>query len=685
MKLIIVESPTKAKTISKFLGKAYDVESSYGHIRDLPRSKLGIDVEHDYEPQYIIPIKARPVLKNLKEKARKSDEIILATDEDREGEAIAWHLAAALGVDQAEAKRIVFHEITKDAIAAALEHPRGLDQNMINAQQARRVLDRLVGYKLSPFLWKKIAKGLSAGRVQSVTVRLIVERENEIRAFKPQEYWTVMANLIASSNAVEVSLISVAEKPLEKFDIPNEAEAKIITTDLEGAKYSVSKVVKSALKKNPPTPFTTSTMQQEAAKRLGYSSKKTMLLAQRLYELGLITYMRTDSVNLSKESLAAAKNFLAKEYGEIYAAEAPRIFQTKSKVAQEAHEAIRPTNVSIMPDETPVEAQPERKLYTLIWQRFLASQMPQALFDSTTIDVAATNVAGKKYQAYGLRANGTILRFDGFLKVWPQKFQEKELPVINEGAALKVKEILPEQHFTEPPARYSEASLIKTLESFGIGRPSTYAPTISVIQIRNYVKKEAGRFLPTEIGEMVNKILVENFPEVIDIKFTAEMEGSLDEVANGNERWQDLIHGFYEPFAKKLETKYEDVQKVVTDEKTDIICDKCGKPMIIKFGRFGKFLACSGFPECKNTKQLPKNAPKSTGLKCPDCLASTDRKDNPGEIVERKVSRGRARGKIFWGCSRYPECTYATWENPLGTGDKQKVTGDHQNEPEDPE
>lgn len=676
MKLIIVESPTKAKTISKFLGKAYDVESSYGHIRDLPRSKLGIDVEHDYEPQYVIPVKARPVLKTLKEAAKKSDEIILATDEDREGEAIAWHLAAALGIPAESAKRIVFHEITKDAIAEALEHPRGLDQNMINAQQARRVLDRLVGYKLSPFLWKKIAKGLSAGRVQSVTVRLIVERENEIRAFKPQEYWTVVANLLSGSSAIETSLTHVGANALEKFDIPNEAEAKIITADLHGSKYSVSKVVKSALKKNPPTPFTTSTMQQEAAKRLGYSSKKTMLLAQRLYELGLITYMRTDSVNLSKESLTAAKAFLLKEYGEKYAADAPRVFQTKSKVAQEAHEAIRPTNVVITPDEAPVEASPERKLYTLIWQRFLASQMPQAHFDGTTIDVAATNAAGKKASQYSLRANGTILRFDGFLKVWPQKFQEKELPVIDEGTELKVKEILPEQHFTEPPARYSEASLIKTLESFGIGRPSTYAPTISVIQIRNYVKKEAGRFLPTEIGEMVNKILTENFPEVVDVKFTAEMEDSLDAVANGNERWQDLIHGFYEPFAKKLETKYEDVQKVVTDEKTDIVCDKCGKPMIIKFGRFGKFLACSGFPECKNTKQLPKNAPKSTGLKCPDCLVSLDRKDKPGEIVERKVSRGRARGKIFWGCSRYPDCKYASWENPLGPSDKSQATGD---------
>ena len=693
MKLVIVESPTKAKTISKFLGKDYVVESSYGHIRDLPKSKLGIDTEHDFEPHYIVPLKAKPVLKNLKALAKKSDEVILATDEDREGEAIAWHLAAGLGLDEKTVPRIVFHEITKEAIEAALKNPRTLDQNLINAQQARRVLDRLVGYKLSPFLWKKIMKGLSAGRVQSVTLRLIVERENEIRAFKPEEYWTVEAKLKNSNAILEANLTHVGDHSLEKFDIPNETEARLITNDLLGSNFTITKITKTSLKKNPPTPFITSTLQQESAKRLGYSSKKTMLLAQRLYELGLITYMRTDSVNLSQESLMTAKNFLQKEFGDRYASEAPRIFHTKSRVAQEAHEAIRPSNVNAKPEDIAVDGEPERKVYKLIWQRFLGSQMPQALFDGTTIDVEAkskkssaeggSSSGGKNYM---LRANGTIMRFDGFLKVWPQKFQEKELPNLEEKAILTPEEILPLQHFTEPPARFTEASLIKTLESFGIGRPSTYAPTISVIQVRNYVKKETGKFMPTEIGEMVNKVLTENFNEVVDVDFTAKMETSLDNVANGNERWQDLIGGFYLPFAKKLEEKYVDVKKELKDEPTDILCDKCNKPMVIKYGRFGKFIACTGFPECKNTKQLPKAAPKSTGLKCPDCTE--------GEIVERKVTRGRARGKIFWGCSKYPTCKYASWENPTGViannanqGDNNanEEAGNKEEEKEEPE
>ena len=519
-------------------------------------------------------------------------------------------------------------------------------------------------------------KGLSAGRVQSVTLKLIVERENEIRAFKPQEYWTIEAKLKTSKGQLETSLTHIGDHSLEKFDIPNETEAKIITADLLSSSLEIYKITKTSLKKNPPTPFITSTLQQEAAKRLGYSSKKTMLLAQRLYELGLITYMRTDSLNLSQESLTAAKKFLEKEYGGEYASDAPRVFHTKSRVAQEAHEAIRPTDINALPEDISVDGEPERKVYRLIWQRFLGSQMPQALFDGTAIDVIATNPSGQKSKQYTLRANGTILRFDGFLKVWPQKFQEKELPNLEEKAALSADEILPLQHFTEPPARFTEASLIKTLESFGIGRPSTYAPTISVIQIRNYVKKEAGKFTPTEIGEMVNKVLTENFNEIVDIDFTAKMETSLDEVANGNERWQDLIGGFYLPFAKKLEEKYVDVKKEVTDEPTDIICDKCGKPMVIKYGRFGKFIACTGFPECKNTKQLPKEAPKSTGLKCPDC--------SDGEIVERKVTRGRARGKIFWGCSKYPTCKYASWENPTGViANSANQKGNNANEEQD--
>ncbi|MDO8585327.1 MAG: type I DNA topoisomerase [bacterium] len=672
MKLVIVESPTKAKTIGKFLDDDYVVESSYGHIRDLPRSKLGIDVEKNYTPQYLVPLKSRATLKKLKLAAAKSDEIVLATDEDREGEAIAWHLAQALGLDDKKTgkqetkktERIVFHEITKSAIEEALTHPRALDMNLVNAQQARRVLDRLVGYKLSPFLWKKVAKGLSAGRVQSVAVRLIMERELEIRAFKPEEYWSVIARLTAKDAPFVATLASIGDAPMEKFSIPNEATAKAISADLSSASFAIAGITKKTLKKNPPPPFTTSTLQQEASKRLGYSSKKTMLLAQRLYENGFITYMRTDSLNLSKESLVAAKQYLTETFGAAYAADAPRVFKTKSRLAQEAHEAIRPTKPAETPDTIATAEAGEKKLYTLIWQRFLASQMPQATFDATGIEITAATPKGTNAKQYTLKANGTTRLFDGYLKVWPQKFKENELPVIQKDSVLALQGIDPEQHFTEPPPRFNEASLIKTLEEFGIGRPSTYAPIISVIQLRNYVKKEEGKFFPTEIGELVNKVLTENFPEVVDIGFTAKMEESLDSVAEGNEKWQDLIGSFYVPFAKNLETKYEEVKKTIADEPTNEVCEKCGKPMIIKFGRFGKFMACSGFPECKTTKQLPKDAPKTIGMKCPDCLASPERKDAPGEIVERKVSRGRARGKIFWGCAKYPACKYASWTDP---------------------
>ena len=667
MKLIIVESPTKAKTISKFLGADYKIESSFGHVRDLPQKKLGIQLDNNFKPDYVVPLKSKPVVKKLKELAEKTEEVILATDEDREGEAIAWHLSQALGLENpkskipafAEAsagkqnpKRIVFHEITKNAIEKALKNPREINMDLVNAQQARRVLDRLVGYKLSPFLWKKVAKGLSAGRVQSVTLRLIVERENEIRNFIKQEYWTIAALL---GNEIEANLYKIDGKVLEKFDIPNEARAKEIAVELEKENYKILKIEKKGLKRNPPAPFTTSTLQQDAAKRLGFSSKRTMLIAQRLYEHGHITYMRTDSVNLSQESLVAAKNWLNKELGEKYAAEAPRVFQTKSKMAQEAHEAIRPTMPENIPENFGGE-ESEKKLYKLIWQKFIASQMPQALFDSTTIIIGA----GK----YELRTTGTMLRFDGFLKIWPQKFEEKELPALKEGEELKLKEVRPEQHFTEPPARYSEATLIKTLEEKGIGRPSTYAPTISVIQTRNYVVKEDRRFKPTEMGELVNKVLTENFPEVIDVDFTAKMENSLDAVADGKEQWQDLLGGFYGPFSKNLETKYIEVKKQAPVEETGEKCEKCGKPMVIRMSRFGKFIACSGFPDCRNTKKIttpegnsktesPESNIQNLNMKCPKC--------NEGNVV---VRRTRKRGKVFWGCSAYPKCDWASWENP---------------------
>ncbi len=675
MNLVIVESPTKAKTISKFLGKKYKVESSYGHIRDLPKSTLGIDVENNFEPKYIVPVKAKKVVKQLKEDVKKSDTIILATDQDREGEAIAWHLAQALGLDKY--KRIVFHEITKTAIEHALTESRELDMNMVDAQQARRILDRLVGYKLSPFLWKKVTRGLSAGRVQSVAVRLIVERENEIRAFKPDEYWTIIAELLKGQNMVEFSLNKIGGQSVDKLEIKTKERADKIVTDLQKSDFVVSSVEKKEANKNPLPPFTTSTMQQAAATRLGFSSKKTMVIAQHLYENGHITYMRTDSVNLSKESVSAAKDWLTKELGENYSLPQPRLFKATSKLAQEAHEAVRPTNIFATPDTIELTDEGEKKLYRLIWQRFVACQMPQATVALTGVDVEAgpAKADARGASNYTLRTNGQMIIFPGFLKIWPQKFSEKDLPEMVKGDRLNLKAVKPDQHFTEPPPRYTEASLIKILEEYGIGRPSTYAPTISVIQARNYVRKEGGKFLPTETGELVNKVLTEHFPQIVDIGFTAKMEEQLDQIADGKEKWQQVIGDFYGPFEKNLELKYNEVNKsdFVKEEMTDEKCEKCGKQMMIKYGRFGKFMACSGFPECKTTKALPKDAPKMIGMKCPKCIE--------GDVIERKVTRGRARGKIFWGCSRYPKCDYASWTNPLNpptTNDGQLITNDKQ-------
>jgi len=675
MKLVIVESPTKAKTISKFLGKDYKIESSFGHIRDLPKGNLGIDIENNFEPKYVIPTKVRKVVTSLKKEAKKSESVILATDEDREGEAIAWHLTKALGLEnESSIDRIVFHEITKSAIQEALKNPRKINLDLVDAQQGRRVLDRIVGYKLSPFLWKKIARGLSAGRVQSVTVKLIVDRENEIRVFKPQEYWTISALLNkknGDNKIIEANLFKIETNTLNKFDIKNKDEAEKIKSDLENGNYQIAKIIKKETKKNPPPPFITSTLQQAGANRLRYTSKKTMFLAQRLYENGHITYMRTDSVNLSRDATNSAKNWLESNLGKEYALETPRMFKTKSKMAQEAHEAIRPTNIENSPDKIKLKEEGEEKLYTIIWQRFMASQMPEARFDSTSTEIETKNTKKK----YSFKASGNIMKFDGFLRIWPQKFEQKELPELEENEKLDLKKIMTNQHFTEPPPRYSEASLIKTLEEYGIGRPSTYSPTISVIQTRNYVEKETGKFKPTEMGELVNKVLTENFPEIVDINFTAQMENELDEVATGKISWQGIIDEFYKPFSKNLEAKYEAVKKedITGEEKTDEKCEKCGKEMIIKMGRFGKFMACSGFPDCKTTKKIEggggfaKFPPKTTGLKCKECLASSDpdAKNNPGDIVERKVSKGRARGRRFWGCSKYPSCKFATWENPL--------------------
>ncbi|MFH0712784.1 MAG: type I DNA topoisomerase [Candidatus Jorgensenbacteria bacterium] len=664
MNLVIVESPTKAKTIGKFLGKDYKVESSYGHIRDLPKSKLGVDEEHNFEPSYVIPTKSRKAVNALKKLAGKAESVILATDEDREGEAIAWHLTQALDLKNQRTERIVFHEITEQAIQEALKNPRGINMNLVNAQQARRVLDRLVGYKLSPFLWKKIFRGLSAGRVQSVALRLIAEREEEIRRFKPEEYWSI-ETLLKTEGKEEftASLSKINDEAVPKPGIKTEEEVKQITADLEKSDFSVKAVEKKETIKNPLPPFITSTLQQEAVKRLRMSARQTMMFAQRLYENGLITYMRTDSVNLSRQSLEAARETIKKDFGKDYLIDSPRVFKTKSRLAQEAHEAIRPTNPGNTPKAADLKEAGERKLYELIWRRFIASQMPQARFDATRVEITAER-RGKSGTNYMLSATGNILRFDGFLKVWSQKFEEKELPELKNDEKLELIETKPAQHFTEPPPRYNEASLIKTLEAEGIGRPSTYAPTISVIQFRNYVQKnESRRFEPTEIGEIVNKVLTEHFPEIVDIKFTANMEEDLDKIAEGKRKWQAVIEEFYRPFAEHLEQKYEEVSKkeFIQDEKTDEVCDKCGKPMVIKTGRFGKFLACTGFPDCRNTKSLKNNVgitdDNGERMKCTKC--------NEGEIIRRRTKRGR----FFYGCSRWPDCDFASWQKPKSEKD----------------
>ncbi|MBI2577320.1 MAG: type I DNA topoisomerase [Candidatus Wildermuthbacteria bacterium] len=677
-KLIVVESPTKAKTIQKFLGKEYEVTSSFGHIRDLPSGKLGVDPEKDFEPTYVIPTKARKTVTALKKEAGTADETILATDEDREGEAIAWHLAEILGLK--DPKRIVFHEITESAIQEALKNPRAIDENLVNAQQARRILDRLVGYKLSPFLWKKVARGLSAGRVQSATLRLVVDREREIQNFKPEEYWSITACLrkqfpisnsqfpsksqIQNSNdqkEFDATLSKKDGKPIEKLGIKTKEETDAILKDLKDAQYIVSSVEKKETQRNPLPPFTTSTLQQEASKRLHFPSSMTMKVAQQLYETGHITYHRTDSLNLSQIATSGAKTFITKTYGENYWPGFARQFKTKSRGAQEAHEAIRPT----YPDNTPEKliklTDPQKKLYKLIWQRFIASQMSPGIFDSTSIEIEAKN--------YTFRTNGQTLKFDGFLKVYPMKFEETDLPVLEKEEALELKELKPEQHFTQPPARYTEASLVKTLEQNGIGRPSTYAPTLSTIQERRYIEKNPERrFQPTEIGMVVNDLLVEHFPNVVDIGFTADMEEHLDEVAEGAKEWIPLLKEFYGPFAKTLEQKYEEVSKEkVAVEQTNRMCPQCGSPLVIRLGRFGKFYACTKFPECKFTESL-ENKEEPLNIACPKC--------GQGMITTKRTKRK----KIFYGCNRYPECDFALWDKPLpgrqaGTGEKCEECG----------
>jgi len=709
--LVIVESPTKAKTISKFLTPDFQVESSFGHVRDLPKSKMGVDVEKDFEPSYVIPTKVRKNVNALKKLADKSPAIYFATDEDREGEAISWHLTEIFKSPQEKIKRIVFHEITKEAILDALKNPRSIDMNLVDAQQARRVLDRLVGYELSPFLWKKVVKGLSAGRVQSVAVRLVVEREREIQAFKPKEYWTIDANFIQQSvppdqkpTEFPAKLHKIDNKIIDKLQIENDKQAKKIIDDLKNAAYQVLKITKKESKRTPLPPFTTSTLQQEANRRLGYSAKQTMVIAQQLYEgidisqegaTGLITYMRTDSVNLADKFLSEAKNYIDKNFGSDYSLSSPRKYKTKSKLAQEAHEAVRPTSAVNDPESlNKYLDQRQYKLYKLIWQRAIACQMAEAAIDNTTIEIEAGDTP------YIFQAKGTVIKFDGFLKIYPNSNKEEILPALKENELLDLVKLENNQHFTQPPARYSEATLVKVLEEYGIGRPSTYAPTIATIVARNYVQKEDKRLKPTDIAFLVNDVLVEHFPKVVDYKFTARMEDDLDEIAQGKQKWQNTIKNFYMPFKQNLEEKYDEVsKKELTEEKTDEICEKCGKPMIIKTGRFGKFLACTGFPECKSTKPIDgegnaqeeetkevcdkcgskmvfkhgrfgkflacskypdckstKQIVNSIGIKCPKC--------GKGDIVQK---RGRG-GRSFYACNQYPDCKNAYWSKP--TGDK---------------
>jgi len=647
MNLIIVESPTKAKTIEKFLGSEYKVLSSYGHIRDLPKSKLGIETEKDFEPKYITPQKARKVLKALKEKASDAEKIILATDEDREGEAISWHLLESLKPlkDKSSFQRIAFHEITEEAIKKALKNPREINLNLVNSQQARRVLDRLVGYKLSPFLWKKVVKGLSAGRVQSAALKIVVDREEERRSFKKQEYWTIEALLKKEEQKDMFSslLIEYKDKKISKFSIKSKNKAEKIVKDLKGSEFKVQKIEKKEVKKNPPPPFTTSSLQQESWKKLKLPSKITMMTAQRLYETGLITYHRTDSLSLSSFSQIAAKNLIEKDYGKEYWPGFSRKYKTKSKTAQEAHEAIRPS----MPEKKPENLKNKLEknqylLYDLIWKRFMACQMSQAIFEAVSVDISAKDSL--------FRSSGQTLRFDGFLKVYKTKFKEENIPLLEKDETLKLLKLNPAQHFTQPPSRYTEATLIKALEKEGIGRPSTYAPIISTIQARNYIEKDENRkFKPTEIGELVSNVLKKHFPKIVNLKFTAQMEKNLDKIASGEKKWVPVIREFYTPFEKNLEKKYQEVSKKdLAEQKTDKVCPKCGSPIVLKMGRFGKFYACSNFPECKYTEPAKDN---KIGVKCPKCGS---------EIIEKKTRKG----KTFWSCSNWPKCDYASWDKP---------------------
>ncbi|WCG34514.1 type I DNA topoisomerase [Companilactobacillus farciminis] len=652
--LVIVESPSKAKTIEKYLGRNYHVVASLGHVRDLPKSQMGVDIEHDYEPKYISIRGKGPVIKDLKKEAKKAKRVYLAADPDREGEAIAWHVSHLLGLDDDDKNRVVFNEITKDTVKQAFKTPRSIDMNLVDAQQARRVLDRLVGYSISPILWAKVKKGLSAGRVQSIALKLVIERENEIKKFVPQEYWTIESIFKHDKDKFKANFYGLDGK---RAELKNNDEVQDVLGRVDKKKdFSIDKVTKKERKRMPAAPFTTSSLQQEANKRLNFKTRKTMMIAQQLYEginlgrkegtVGLITYMRTDSKRISKVAEAEASKFIHEEYGEPFAIIKERKDKNQEG-AQDAHEAIRPSSVFRTPASLKdILSRDQFRLYSLIWSRFVASQMTPAVFDTMTVDLSQNGVM--------FRANGSKIKFEGYRKVYQSAADKARkdniLPDLAEGDTAKLQSNDPAQHFTQPPARFTEASLVKALEENGVGRPSTYAPTIDTIQRRYYVKLNGKSFEPTELGEIVDNLIQAYFPDIVNIDFTANLEDELDHIEEGKENWVKVVDRYYKPFAKELESAEDKIEKVqIKDEPAGMDCDICGAPMVIKMGRYGKFYACSRFPACRNTKPIVKEI----GVICPKC--------KKGQVIERKSKKNR----IFYGCSRYPDCDFVSWDKPI--------------------
>lgn len=646
--LVIVESPAKAKTIEKYLGHQYKVVASVGHIRDLKKSSMSIDFDNHYEPQYINIRGKGPLINALKKEAKNAKKVYLASDPDREGEAISWHLSHILGLDPDDNNRVVFNEITKDAVKEAFEGPRKIDMDLVDSQQARRVLDRIVGYSISPILWKKVKKGLSAGRVQSVALKLIIDREHEIKAFVPKEYWSIDGLFKKGTKKFQASFYGLDGK---KMKLNTNDDVKLVLSRLSSDDFMVSKVEKKERRRHAPLPYTTSSLQQDAANKINFRTRKTMMVAQQLYEgislgpngtQGLITYMRTDSTRISPVAQNDAAGFIVERFGSQYSKHGNQVKNATG--AQDAHEAIRPSNVNHTPEAIAKFLDKDQlKLYTLIWNRFVASQMTAAVFDTVKVNLEQNSVL--------FVANGSQMKFDGYMAVYNDSDKSKMLPEMTEGEVVKKVTLTPEQHFTQPPARYSEASLIKTLEENGVGRPSTYAPTLDVIQRRYYVKLAAKRFEPTELGEIVNQLIVEFFPDIVDVKFTADMEDKLDQIEVGKEAWQNVIDQFYKPFVKELTKAETEIEKIqIKDEPAGFDCELCGHPMVVKLGRFGKFYACSNFPECHHTKAITKEI----GVSCPAC--------QQGQVIERKTKRNR----IFYGCDRYPECDFTSWDLPVG-------------------